>query len=132
MTKWIWRIIIIVPAVDQELANQFAAQIDPDTGGAYTFDQGASVDGQEPATHYFTSTPSTELMRQQMEAGLYASESEGFSTPPMYWQIDALTGELVATNAEVEVTGQQYGLDDALAYAGLMQILLEIPETGEI
>jgi hypothetical protein len=80
---------IIVPASAREAANDFAAQVDPDTGGPYTFDV-ALVPDDEPAdsdaTHYGCSTRLTangvsqvKFLKSEMPSAVVYWQSEGWT-----------------------------------------------------
>ena len=50
MTTWTHRLYIIIPATEQATANAYAAQLDPDPGGALTFGEATlSANGSAPA-----------------------------------------------------------------------------------
>jgi hypothetical protein len=54
MSQYPRRVLIIIPAEYQAVANQAALGFD-ETGGDRTFTVGLSADGQEPATHFWAS-----------------------------------------------------------------------------
>ena len=58
MTRFVHRIVIVVPAARQAAANALARQIDP-VGGDKTFTVPLSPTGALPATHYWCATSAT-------------------------------------------------------------------------
>ena len=131
-TSWIHRLHIIIPANERAAANAIAADIDPDTGGAFTFGPPSlSATGSAPATHCLTNTAATESMVQAM---LYALGTSGLQV--MYWRLD-LVDVLVDSNVSAlpepetatDEDGNEYLLPvprwtvvDTLAAAGLQLI----------
>ena len=72
-TAWGKHFFILVEANRLKLANNLAAQWDPDTGGAQTFGPMLlSPTGQETVTNYATSTRATETMRHDFDLDDYA------------------------------------------------------------
>ena len=70
-TEYTEHFFIFVKAEKLNTANNFAAQWDPDTGGADTFGTvRLSADGTEPASHYATSTRATPTMRDGITQAL--------------------------------------------------------------
>jgi len=49
------RLLLVLPAIDRDRANQDALQWDP-TGGTRSFTVGLSSTGLEPATHFWASS----------------------------------------------------------------------------
>lgn len=114
---WKWRLIIFVPAASKALAEQAARAINS-TGPDYegdAFTTRLSAGGSEPATHFGLYTSATDAMVESMATAL--PEIGGAS----FWRHD-IEGSLVASNV-TPATGQAFGWSDALAAAGLAEVL---------
>lgn len=120
---WTHRLHIIIPAGEREAANGYAAQLDPDTGGALTFGEATlSANGSAPATHILVSTAATDAMLAGMAQVIATNAIAGLQ----FWRLDALAGTLQASNVS-QATGQAWTVDDSLAAAGLVRVVP--PET---
>lgn len=51
-SKYIFRVLLIISAEQQEFANQFGKQYLDSNGGDNTFSNGYSANGEPPITHY--------------------------------------------------------------------------------
>jgi hypothetical protein len=69
-TAWSKWFFVFVEAGKLKVANSLADNWDPDGGGTTFGTVRLSPTGQEPATHYATSTPSTETMRDGITTAL--------------------------------------------------------------
>lgn len=119
---WTHRLHIIIPAGEREAANGYAAQLDPDTGGALTFGEAnLSADGSAPATHILVSTAATDAMLAGMAQVIAANAIDGLQ----FWRLDAATETLQASNMS-EATGQPWSVADTLAAAGLVRMTVDI------
>lgn len=117
MSKWKWRVVVIVPAASKAIAEDAARQINS-TGPDYegdAFTVALSADGTEPATHYGLYTSATDAMIAAM--GMALPQIAG----AQYWRHD-LIGALAASNV-TDATGQPWGWDESLAEAGLAVVV---------
>lgn len=114
---WNWRVIIIVPTAAKATAEQAARAINstgPDfDGDAFTVP--LSPSGSGPATAWGLYTSATDQMVEAMATAL--PEIGGVQ----FWRHDA-SGNLAASNV-TEADGQAWGFAQALAAAGLQQIV---------
>ena len=87
-TQWTKWFLIFVEAKKVDTANNLADQWDPD-GGITTFGPvKLSPDGELPITHYATSTPATETMRDGITQALSV-----LPWAEMYWTDNIYPGE---------------------------------------
>jgi hypothetical protein len=77
-----------------------------------------SADGQEPATHILVATAATEQSREAA-ALLIQWQLIGFSEPPRYWRLDALSGVLMKSNISSADVGRPWSAAQSLVAAGL-------------
>lgn len=110
MTVYTRRIIMIVTAADQETANDIAVNIDPDSGGQFTFSVPLSATGNDPATHYACST----LIKPATLTQVEAVKLQQFPTGVIYRGEHDLDDEEGVT---------RYTFEDAIAHAGLQRIV---------
>jgi len=80
MTQWTKWFLLFVEEKKVGTANLLAAQWDPDDGSTTFGTVRLSPTGAEPITHYATSTPATETMRDGITTALGA-----LSWAYMYW-----------------------------------------------
>jgi hypothetical protein len=114
---WNWRLIIFVPVASKPLAEQAARAINS-TGPDYqgdAFTTPLSANGSEPATHWGLYTSATDEMVEAMAAALPQIGGASF------WRHDT-EGRLAASNV-TEASGQAFGWGDALAAAGLTEVV---------
>jgi hypothetical protein len=118
---WNWRVIIVVPAASKPVAEQAARAINstgPDyTGEAFTLPLSAS--GSGPATHYALYTSATDGMVEAMSVAL---PNVGGA---MFWRHD--TGSRLVASNVTEPEGQEWGLPQSLAAAGLTVVDTPLP-----
>ena len=115
MSNWPYRYFVVVPDAAKNAANGLSDALDPDVGGGDAFCMPLTSDG-ETITHWATSTLATESIR----AGLTAHV--GNVPGALWWRMDAASGALQATNAEISEAriGQVFAFSQALADAGLI------------
>lgn len=110
MTAYTERRTLLVPASQQDVANDVAHVLDPDMGGANTFRVGCSPDGAEPATHYVCSvmvTPETASLLDDTDAGpmftalQQLATARGRTLTPNATQVQDLRDSLVISTGEI-------------------------------
>lgn len=88
ITQWSKWFLLFVKADRLDVANLLAAQWDPDDGSPTFGSVKLSPDGNLPITHYGTSTPATESMRDGITAALGVTPWAA-----MYWTDDIYPDE---------------------------------------
>lgn len=117
MTKWIYRIMIFVPAGRVELINALWTLLGPEGNSEmYTFGVPMSAEGVEPVSYRGCNTAATEEMYQMMIEFL---EIQGAGPDVVRYVMDAHIEMLLeVVNSEAEI-GQPWTWPEALADAGL-------------
>lgn len=113
--NWPYRYFVIVPKQMRQAGNALAKSLDPDVGGDGSFNLPLSSDGEQ-VTHWATNTLATESIRAGLAANI------GNVPGALWWRMDAASGALQATNAEISEAriGQVFAFSQALADAGLI------------
>lgn len=118
-TLYIHRLHLVCTNADLAASNAYAEQLTGNPDDIYTFSVPISANGEEPATHWGTSTVATEAMRVQMWNDLQA----GIAPPVLYLWLDSLSGEFRGTNG----AGVDTDFDAFLNDNGLQRVRSVLP-----
>ncbi len=128
-TEWKHRIIVIIPANQQEVANSLAAQLTGNTADALTFGTPLSADGTEPSTHLACFTSATDaLVYGDSKSGSEAAQVGLLGLAEIvpglvWWRLD-LDGILRDTNTD-STLNQSFTFQDALSKMNLQFIEMD-------
>ena len=120
-TNWLYREMIIIPAVASGLLNAIWTCIGPGVEGEIrTFGVALSVDGCEPTTHHACSTAATQEMHDLITEHLAREE-----TAAIRYVVDAATETLLEQTNGQATPGQPWTWEQALADSGLQLVQQE-------
>lgn len=112
------RLHLVIAAEHRDAGNQAAVRSTGNPADELTFSVPISPTGQEPATHYGSSTVVTEDLRIALWAEYAAGSVPGLT----YWWLDSLSNQF--TDSNLPGSTAVY-FDDCLADLGLKRILFE-------
>jgi hypothetical protein len=115
------RLHLVIAAEHRDAGNQAAVRATGNPADELTFSVPISPTGQEPATHYGSSTVVTEDLRVALWSEYAAGNVPGLN----YWWLDSLSGQFVDSNIAGSTATD---FDDCLAALGLKRVVFNEEE----